>query len=176
MMLCGSNQLIHGENEEPQRNVGNIQSFYNKLRMKLRLHMDAFDGIRINSSPSISASYLDSLALHQVETAIKIRSYLLVFNHLQVPHFIKWWLLAQGSFGQWQLIISVWSAPSDLWNVSPRETTGQMNAKWPRCNQTHGPSKMALLNLQAGFDCQIWAETHKTLHRHTFYLDTSMTI
>lgn len=90
MMLCGSNELICVKNEEPQRNVGNIRCFYNKLSMKSRLHMDASDGIRINNSPSISTSYLDSLTLHQVETAFKICSYLLVFSYSQVPHFIKW--------------------------------------------------------------------------------------
>lgn len=130
MMLCGSNELMHVKNEEPQWNVGNIQCFYNKLRMKSRLHMDAFVGMRVNNSPSISISYLDSLGLHQVETAFKICSYLLVFSYLQVPHFIKWWLLAQGSFGQWWLLVSVWRALS-ICGMSPGKNTGQMNANGP---------------------------------------------
>lgn len=43
MMLCGSNESILVKNEEPQRNVGSIQCIYNKLRIKQRLHVDAFE-------------------------------------------------------------------------------------------------------------------------------------
>lgn len=37
-------------------------------------------------------------------------------------------------------------------------------------------NRMSFLDIWVGFDCQMWAETCKTLHRQTFYLDVFMNI
>lgn len=55
---------------------------------------------KLPQPPTVSSSYFDSMATHQAGAPFLVCACLLIIKYLQTPHFMKWCLLAHGSFGQ----------------------------------------------------------------------------